>query len=90
MDIIVAHAYSFCSVMLLILVTYIALYVLRWRYDKAPRKALLVVRYAVTALNLLAHFALIALIMYIDAGMEILLLSLLASVSVGIAVGGGI
>lgn len=90
MDIIIAHAYSFCSVMLIILVTYVTLYILRRRYDKAQSRACLIARYVVTAVNILAHFALIALVMYIDAGMEILLLFLLASVSVGIAMGGGI
>lgn len=90
MDIIIAHAYSFCSVMLIILATYIALYILRRKYDKDRSRALLITRYIITAANLLAHFALIALVIYIDAGMEILLLSLLASVSVGIAAGGGI
>lgn len=76
--------------MLIILATYIALYILRRKYDRTQGRGLLIARYTVTAVNILAHFALIALVMYLDAGMEILLLSLLASVSVGIAVGGGI
>lgn len=112
MDAIISHAYGFSGIMLIILITYAAIYFLKIsgkkraehvkpaehtvtsvkceEPSKRGRNAGRAIRYTLLALNLAAHFALIVFILYIDAGMEALLISLLASAAVALVTGGGI
>ena len=112
MDAIISHAYGFSGIMLIILITYAAIYFMKMpgkkrtehvktaEYTAAPEKCeehskngrvgKRAIIYMLQALNLAAHFALIVFILYIDAGMETLLISLLASASVALVAGGGI
>lgn len=106
MDAIISHAYGFSGIMLIILITYAAIYFLKIsgkkraehtatsvkceEPSKRGRNAGKAIGYTLFALNLAAHFALIVFILYIDAGMEALLISLLASAAVALVTGGGI
>lgn len=90
MDAIISHAYGFSCIMAVILITYTVIYLLKKSEEKYAENGKKIIRYAFWGLNIILHFALIVFILYIDAGMEALLISLLASASVALVVGGGI
>ena len=72
MEVILANALPIAALMALT-------FVFRLLYDKTPFKKVWLV------LDVLAHIALVGLLLYVDASMEELLLVLLATLAVGLA-----
>lgn len=72
MEVILANALPIAALMALT-------FVFRLLYDKTPFKKIWLV------LDVLAHIALVGLLLYVDASMEELLLVLLATLAVGLA-----
>jgi hypothetical protein len=72
MEVILANALPIVALMALT-------FVFRLLYDKTPFKKIWLV------LDVLAHIALVGLLLYVDASMEELLLVLLATLAVGLA-----
>ena len=94
MDIFIKNAHLIFPIAFIILVSYIGLFILKRRgaagNESKWRKPSWGAFTAVAAINIVAHIFLIAVMVFVDAGIEALLLCLLASTCLCLLGGGGV